>query len=88
LPKWRFYPDNYLFIRDWLSNKDQSLDQLCDNYDIDLGLFVKILIKMHQITEELINNLVKINKGELCDIINEQRKFLVRYPLKIESLYI
>ena len=43
---------------------------------------------MHQITEELINNLVKINKGELCDIINEQRKFLVRYPLKIESLYI
>jgi len=88
LPKWRFYPDNYLFISDWLSNKDQSLDELCDKYDVDLGLFVKILIKMHQITEELINNLVKINKGELCDIINDQRKYLVRYPLKIESLYI
>jgi superfamily II RNA helicase len=88
LPKWRFYPDNYLFIQDWLSNKDQSLDELCNNYEIDLGLFAKILIKMHQITEELINNLVKINKGDLCDIINEQRKYLVRYPLKIESLYI
>ena len=88
LPKWKFYPDNYLFIKDWLINKDQSLDELCYNYEIDLGLFAKILIKMHQITEELINNLVKINKGDLCDIINEQRKYLVRYPLKIESLYI
>ena len=88
LPKWKFFPDNYLFINDWLSNTDQSLDELCINYNIDLGLFVKILVKMNQISEELINNLVTINKGDICDLISNQKSFLIRYPLKIESLYV
>ena len=77
-----------MLIKEWLSNKDITLDELSINYEIDIGIIVKILIKMYQVTEELIKNLEKINKADLAQYLNEQKQLLIRYPLKIESLYI
>ena len=49
---------------------------------------VKILIKMYQITEELISKLIKINRSDLNDFLVKQKELLIRYPIKLESLYI
>jgi hypothetical protein len=65
-----------------------TLDDLSLNYELDIGIIVKILIKMYQISEELIKNLDKLNKTELSDYLNQQKQLLIRYPLKIESLYV
>jgi superfamily II RNA helicase len=86
-PKWNFYPVNYMLIKEWLENPEMSLDELSELYDMDIGIIVKILIKMYQISEELIKNLEKLNKADLAEYLNEQKQFLIRYPLKIESLY-
>jgi superfamily II RNA helicase len=86
-PKWNFYPLNYMLIKDWLEFPDMSLDELSINYEIDIGVIVKILIKMYQITEELIKNLEKINKSDFAEYLNNQKQLLIRHPLKIESLY-
>lgn len=87
-PKWNFYPVNYILINDWLNNPEMTLDELSLKYELDIGLIVKILIKMYQISEELIKNLDKLNKTELSDYLNEKKQLLIRYPLKIESLYV
>ena len=86
-PKWNFYPMNYMLINDWLNDTSITLDELSIEYEIDIGIIVKILIKMYQITEELIKNLEKINKADLADFLNKQKQLLIRHPLKIESLY-
>jgi hypothetical protein len=86
-PKWNFYPVNNLLINEWLNNPTISLDELSINYEMDIGIIVKILIKMYQITEELIKNLEKINRADLSDFLNKQKQLLIRHPLKIESLY-
>lgn len=86
-PKWNFYPLNYILLKDWLDNPDLSLDELSINYALDIGIIVKILIKMYQITEELIKNLEKINKSDFAEYLNNQKQLLIRTPLKIESLY-
>lgn len=87
-PKWKFIPLNFILVKDWLINKEQTLDNIVETHGIDMGLFVKILIKMYQVTEELVGNLIKINKTDLTDYLTEQKSLLIRYPLKIESLYI
>jgi len=87
-PKWNFYPLNYILINDWLNNPEMTLDELSLNYELDIGIIVKILIKMYQISEELIKNLDKLNKTDLSDYLNQQKQLLIRYPLKIESLYV
>lgn len=86
-PKWNFYPTNYLLIKEWLNNPEMSLDELSLINEIDIGIIVKILVKMYQVSEELIKNLEKINKTELTEYLNQQKQLLIRYPLKIESLY-
>jgi hypothetical protein len=86
-PKWNFYPMNNMLIKEWVSNPEMTLDQLAINYEFDIGLIVKILIKMYQITEELIKNLEKLNRADLAEYLNEQKQLLIRHPLKIESLY-
>jgi superfamily II DNA/RNA helicase len=86
-PKWNFYPINNMLIKEWIINKDITLDELSTNYEIDIGIIVKILIKMYQVTEELIKNLDKINRADLAQYLNEQKQLLIRHPLKIESLY-
>ena len=86
-PKWNFYPMNNILINEWLSNPKITLDELSANYEIDIGIIVNILIKMYQVTEELIKNLEKINRADLAEYLNEQKKLLIRHPLKIESLY-
>ena len=65
-----------------------SLDEITLGYGIDQGLMVKILIKMYQITEELISKLVKINRSDLNDFLVKQKELLIRHPIKLESLYI
>ena len=87
-PKWNFYPHNYFLINEWLNNPEMTLDELSLNYELDIGIIVKILIKMYQISEELIKNLDKLNKTDLSDYLNQQKQLLIRYPLKIESLYV
>jgi superfamily II DNA/RNA helicase len=87
-PKWKFIPLNFIIVKDWLENREQTLDMIVETHQIDMGLFVKILVKMYQVTEELVGNLVKINKTDLTDYLTEQKSNLIRYPLKIESLYI
>ena len=86
-PKWNFYPMNSMLINDWLNDTTITLDELSINYGIDIGIIVKILIKMYQLAEELIKNLEKINRADLADYLNKQKQLLIRHPLKIESLY-
>lgn len=88
LPKWTFYPYNYLILRTWLSNEHLSLDQISLEYGIDQGLMVKILIKMYQITDELLSKLIKINRTDLNDFLTKQKDLLIRYPIQISSLYV
>lgn len=87
-PKWTFNPLNYLIIITWITNINYTLDDMNIMFDIDIGLLVKILIKMYQVTEELIDKLVKINKTDLNEYLNNTKKLLIRHPLKLESLYI
>ena len=87
-PKWTYWPKNYVIIKDWLTNPNKTLDQIVSEYDIDLGLFVKILIKMYQISDELVSKLDKLNQTDLVEKIIQQKELLIRYPLKIDSLYI
>jgi len=87
-PKWTYYPKNYLIIKKWLSEPNITLDEITLNFSIDIGLFVKILIKLYQITDELLSKLDKLNLTDLTDNIIKQKDLLIRYPLKIDSLYI
>ena len=87
-PKWKYFPQNYELIKYWINNPSITLDELAYEFSIDIGLIVKILIKMYQITEELLGKLDAINKPELAEYINEVKQVLIRHPLKIESLYI
>lgn len=88
LPKWNFFPQNYLIFKTWIENKNITLDQITYLYEIDMGLMVKILIKMYQITDELLTKLVKINRTDLTEFISLQKELIIRYPIKLESLYI
>jgi superfamily II RNA helicase len=88
LPKWTFYPYNYLILKRWLEDKDISLDHISQEFGIDQGLMVKILIKMYQITDELVSKLVKINRTDLTDFLVGQKDLLIRYPIQISSLYV
>ncbi len=88
LPKWTFYPENYFLIKTWLDNPEITLDDIIQVYDVDMGLMVRILIKMYQITDELIMKLVKINRTDLTEYLASKKELLIRYPIKLESLYI
>ena len=121
--KWNFYPENYIYLKKWLSDEKITLDELCNtNWQIktnlsninlnlrgegskeykeiikeyneeemvsviDMGLFVKTLIKMHQICDELNNNIIRINKADVGNYFQDIKSKIIRYPLKIESLY-
>jgi superfamily II DNA/RNA helicase len=87
-PKWNFYPINYFILKDWLEKPTKSLDEVVDEWGIDMGMFVKILIKMYQISDELINSLEKLNRSDIIKYIHEQKELLIRYPLQITSLYV
>ena len=87
LPKWTFYPENYLLIKTWLNNPDITLDDIVKLHKVDMGLMVKILIKIYQITDELIIKLVKINRTDLTEFLAGKKELLIRYPIKLESLY-
>ncbi len=87
-PKWTYWAKNYLVVKEWLENLTMSIDEISSNYQIDPGLFVKILIKMYQVSGELIEKLDKLNMGDLTEKLSGQKELLIRYPLKIDSLYI
>lgn len=87
-PKWTFWPKNYIIIKEWINNPSISLDEIVSNHNTDCGLFIKILIKMYQITDEIINKLDKLNLTDLTNKLIQQKELLIRYPLKIDSLYI
>ena len=87
-PKWNYYPKNYLAIKEWLDNPDMNLDQIGCSYQIDLGLFVKILLKLYQVSNELVERLDKLNMADLTEKLVKQKELLIRPPLKIDSLYI
>jgi hypothetical protein len=86
-PKWNFSGGNYLLVEKWITNPDITLDEMAQEFETDIGQIVKILIKMYQISDELLKNLPELNKSDLIECISEQKKLLIRYPLKIESLY-
>ncbi len=88
LPKWRYYPENYYIMSEWLSDDKITMDELANKYEIDVGLLVKIIIKCYQIANELIENLNKLNKMDVYENIKEIREKIIREPLKLESLYI
>ena len=87
-PKWVFYPKNFQIVNEWISNENITLEQISINYNCDIGLIVKILIKMYQVTDELINNLVKINKMDFTEFLLEKKNLIIRPPLTIDSLYV
>jgi len=87
-PKWNFYPVNYVFLQYWLSDENISLDQASKQFGYDQGSIVKVLVKMYQICDELITNLTKINRTDMVEYINQRKQLLIRYPLKLESLYV
>ena len=43
---------------------------------------------MYQVTDELINNLVKINKMDFTEFLLEKKNLIIRPPLTIDSLYV
>ncbi len=88
LPKWNLYPENYLVVKTWLQNPTMSLDEITMMFEIDMGLMVRILIKMYQIVDELIMKLVKINRTDLTNLLGAKKELLIRHPLKLGSLYI
>jgi superfamily II RNA helicase len=87
-PKWNFYPVNFVFLQYWLSDENISLDQASKQFGYDQGAIVKVLVKMYQICDELITNLTRINRTDMVEYINERKQLLIRYPLKLESLYV
>lgn len=87
-PKWTYWPKNYLIVKEWIDNPNITLDEIVIIHNIDLGLFIKILIKMYQIVDELINNLDKLNKSDLAEKLIKNKELLIRHPLKIDSLYV
>lgn len=87
-PKWTYWPKNYLVIKEWIENPTITLDQIVLTHDTDLGLFIKMLIKLYQIVDELISKLDKLNMSDLTEKLVKQKELLIRYPLKIDSLYI
>lgn len=88
VPKWTFYPKNFLIVNEWLMNPKITIDEISLNFDCDIGLIIRILIKMYQIVDELLINLVKINKTDYYEFLLENKNLLLRPPLTIESLYI
>ncbi len=88
LPKWSFYHQNYAVIKTWISDPNISLDDITHLFEIDMGLMVRLLIKMYQICDELIMKLVKINRTDLTEFLSQKKELLIRYPIKLESLYI
>jgi superfamily II RNA helicase len=87
-PKWTYWPKNYFIIKEWIENPTITLDKIVSSHNTDLGLFIKILIKMYQIVDELISKLDKLNMSDLTEKLVEQKELLIRYPLKIDSLYV
>jgi ATP-dependent RNA helicase DOB1 len=87
-PKWTYWPKNFLAVREWIENEDLSLDQIAITHNIDVGLFVKILIKLYQVTDELVGKLDKLNMTDLTEKIIRQKELLIRPPLKLGSLYV
>jgi len=87
-PKWTYWPKNYLIVKEWIENTNLTLDQIVSTHNTDLGLFIKILIKMYQIVDELVSKLDKLNLSDLTEKLVQQKKLLIRYPLKIDSLYV
>ena len=87
-PKWTYWPKNYLIVKEWIEDPKISLDQIVSTYNTDLGLFIKILIKMYQIVDELVSKLDKLNLSDLTEKLVQQKELLIRYPLKIDSLYV
>ena len=87
-PKWTYWPKNYLIVREWINDENITLDKIVEFYNIDLGLFIKILVKMYQIVDELIGKLDKLNMTDLTEKLIKQKELLIRPPLKIDSLYI
>lgn len=87
-PKWTYWPKNYLIIKEWIENPNITLDQIVETHNTDLGLFIKILIKMYQIVDELVSKLDKLNQTDLMDKLMKQKELLIRPPLKIDSLYV
>ena len=87
-PKWTYWPKNYLIVKEWIENPKITLDQIVSSHDTDLGLFIKILIKMYQIVDELVSKLDKLNLSDLTEKLIQQKELLIRQPLKIDSLYV
>ena len=87
-PKWTYWPKNYLIVKEWIENPTMTLDQIVSTHDTDLGLFIKILIKMYQIVDEILSKLDKLNLSDLTEKLVQQKELLIRYPLKIDSLYV
>lgn len=95
-PKWTFWINNYPVIKYWLELPNNSsyntipneLDHISEYFQIDLGTFVKILIKLYQVVGELLDNLNSINRPDLFDKLFQNKEKLIRHPLKIESLYV
>jgi superfamily II RNA helicase len=87
-PKWTYWPKNYLIVKEWIENPEITLDQIVSIHNTDLGLFIKILIKMYQIVDELLTKLDKLNLSDLTEKLVQQKELLIRKPLKIDSLYV
>lgn len=87
-PKWTYWPKNYFIIKEWIEFPNITLDQIVQNHEVDLGLFIKILIKMYQVVDELIGKLDKLNLTDLTEKLIKQKELIIRHPLKIDSLYI
>jgi antiviral helicase SKI2 len=86
--KWKFFPHNFLIIKEWLEQDSMTLDEITYMYpQYDIGLIVKLFIKTFQMATELCDNLNLINKGSLSQFFNIQKNKMIRPPLKIESLY-
>jgi superfamily II RNA helicase len=87
-PKWNFYPMNYVFLKYWLSDETITLDNASKKFGYDQGVIIKVLVKMYQISDELIDNLTTINRTNMIEHVNIKRQLLIRLPLRLESLYI
>jgi len=86
--KWKWFPYNYRIVSHWIHHPTLTYDELQASFPYyDLGLIIKVLVKMNQIATELMEQLVFLNKSHLISSLVEQKECLLRSPFKIESLY-
>ena len=71
---------------DWLTGSD--LNTILQTYDIFPGNFVKDMVKLNNIAQDIVKTAEVLNKIELVEKLNNIESKLLRDSVSLDSLYI